>query len=147
MIEKNLKLAFDFDGTLGATKTIQRYAKELLDKGYDVHIVTRRYDSLERYTEEFCIQYQIKDVKKEHKYLFDVAEEVGIPKDKIHFLNMTDKWLYFKENPGYLWHIDDDNLEVEDINKNTDTIGIYYHKPSWKQKCAALIAHWEYKNK
>lgn len=141
-----IKVAFDADGTLLAKPSIQAYAKELIDKGYDVHIVTRRYDSIDRYTEDFKIQYKINNIEAEHKYLFEVADSAGIPRENIHFMNMTDKWLYFKANPGFLWHLDDDWLEINDINRNTKTSAISCLKSSWENKCRRLIEVWEFNN-
>lgn len=142
-----MKVSFDFDGTLGAKPSIQKYAKELVSKGYDIHIVTRRYDSMERYTEDFMVKYEIKDLESEHHYLFDVADIVGIPRENIHFMNMTDKWIYFKQNPEFIWHLDDDWLEINDINRNTKTNAILCKKSSWKNKCQRLIEVWEFNNK
>ena len=36
-----MKVSFDFDSTL-SRKDVQKFAKELIDKGIDVHIVTSR---------------------------------------------------------------------------------------------------------
>jgi hypothetical protein len=43
------KVSFDFDYTLGHLREVQEYATELISKGFDVHIVTSRFDSLDKY--------------------------------------------------------------------------------------------------
>lgn len=135
-----IKVSFDYDGTLGLHKSIQKYAKELVDDGHEVHIVTRRYDDPDKYGKLFCQVYGIKDIGLEHKELFDVALECGILKKNIHFMNMSDKFEFFVKNAGFLWHLDDDNVECNDINKHTDTIGISCSNgANWKDKCDRFI--------
>lgn len=135
----NIKLSFDFDGTL-SRQIIQNYAKELVQEGFEIHIVTRRYDSIDKYTEEFNKQYGIVNIELEHQYLYDVAKELNISKDKIHFMNMDDKYKFFKDNPDFLWHLDDDWIEINDINKHSKVIGISCTgNNTWKKKCNELI--------
>lgn len=134
-----MKVSFDFDGTLGASKAIQEYAKELVNLGHEVHIVTRRYDSPTRYIEEFNIKYGIDNVEREHSYLFTVAGEIGIRIDRIHFTNMEDKYLFFKDK-DFLWHLDDDSIECDMINRSVKTRAICcFGNSTWKNKCNKLI--------
>jgi len=128
-------VSFDFDGTLGQYPSVQAYAKELVQRGLDVWIVTRRYDSIERYTPEFNFRYSITNLEEEHKYLFEVAKECGIV--NIKFMNMDDKWKFFK-NSNFIWHLDDDYVEIKDINRYTKTIGISVVN-NWKNKCEKLL--------
>jgi len=45
MINKSSpKVSFDFDGTI-VVDTIKAYAKELIDRGFEVWIVTSRWDT------------------------------------------------------------------------------------------------------
>lgn len=130
------RLSIDFDGTM-SRPDVQKYAKELVDRGYEVWIVTRRYDTLERYTEDFLFKYKIMDLREEHKYLFDVADECGIPRNQIQFMNMEDKWKFFK-GKDFIWHLDDDKQEIRDINAYTNTIGISV-MGSYRNKCERII--------
>lgn len=132
-----VKVSFDADGTLLQYPSVQAYAKELVQRGIEVWIVTRRYDSLERYTPEFNFKYKILDLEAEHKYLFTVADECGIKRENIKFMNMDDKWKYFK-NSDFIWHLDDDSYEIKDINKHTKTKGISVVN-NWKHKCEKLL--------
>jgi len=136
----NVKISFDFDGTIGHQKSIQEYARQLIDDGHEVWIVTRRYANPDDYGQLFCQAYGIKDIVKEHKQLFDVAKECGITIDHIHFMNMVDKYEFFARNKGFLWHLDDDQFEIDDINQYTETIGISCsNRSNWKSKCERLI--------
>ncbi len=135
-----MKVSFDFDGTL-ATKHVQKYAKELVDKGYEVHLVTARYDSIEKYSKQFMLDYGIKDLEKAVAYLYEVADEIGIQRDRIHFMNMMPKWLFFKDNKDFLWHLDDDRYELMEINGNTRTVGIScVGQNTWINKCNKLLS-------
>ena len=133
-----IKLSFDADGTLLAKPYLQEYARELISRGFEVWIVTARYDSEERYTEDFKIKYNILSIKDEHKYLFDVAERCGITTDHIKFMNMNLKSEFFIDR-DFLWHLDDDQFECNDINKNTNTVAIQCNSSNWKHKCERLI--------
>ena len=136
----NMRISFDVDGTLLHQKSIQEFAKELIKRGVEVHIVTRRYSSPDSYGDLFCQVYGIKDIKKEHQELFDVADECGISRDNIHFMNMADKWEFFDQNKGFLWHLDDDQFEIDDINSHTETVGISCaNGSSWRGKCERLL--------
>lgn len=141
-IKKDLVLAFDFDGCL-SRPDVQKYAKKLVDRGYEVWIVTRRYRRIEDYTDIFCIAYGIVNLKEQHEYLFTVAEECGIPMERVHYTNMQDKWKFFKDK-DFLWHLDDDPYELKDINANTNTVGISVFG-NYKSKCERLIKRYERK--
>ena len=138
-----IKISFDFDQTLDK-QSVQNYAKSLVDLGYEVWIVTRRYNSLDKYTKDFQDTYHIVDLKKEHTYLFEVATDIGIPLERIKFMNMEDKYLFFADE-DFLWHLDDDRFELEDINALTNTKGISVYG-NWKHKCNKLIDTFKFNN-
>lgn len=116
------KVSFDFDDTL-EFQTVQNYAKELIEKGIEVHIVTTRWEDPSKYT-----------FKVTHDYLFEVAETLGIPKENIHFTNMNWKWSFFINNPDFIWHLDDNDEEIN-----------LFHKHDVKTKCiSSLSGNYEY---
>lgn len=140
MNPNQLKISFDADGTLVHNKNIQDFARELFQRGFEVHIVTRRFASADDYGALFCQVYGIKDIKKEHQELFVVAEHCSIPVENIHFMNMADKYEFFAQNEGFLWHLDDDNAECNDINRFTKTVAVSCSNgSSWRGKCERLI--------
>lgn len=137
-MEKKRKVSFDFDGTL-SRESVQKYAKELVDKGFEVWIVTARFDSVESYTKEFTEKYGIVDIEKEHKSLFDVADKCGIPREQIKFTNMELKKDFFMENSDFMWHLDDDWIELRTINTYTRVRAISSMSSAWKHKCEKFI--------
>ena len=124
-----MKVSFDFDETL-SFKSVQEYAKELIEKGIEVHIVTSRYENRDDY--DFVWE-------NGHNDLFKVADNLGIPRENIHFTNMEDKFHFFLDK-DFIWHLDDNNVELLCININTKTKGIDRVKSNWKQKCEELIS-------
>ena len=140
-----IKVSFDFDSTL-SFPYIQRYAKSLIKKGYEVWVVTRRFERLEDYSDEFLKYYNIKDIKREHSYLYEVINRIGIPKSRVHFCNMEDKYKFFKKNNDFIWHLDDDEEEVDEINHHCDIIAIDHYKEDFKTKCNKLIEDFKFNN-
>jgi hypothetical protein len=106
------KISFDFDSTL-SRRDVQSFAKELITKGHDVWIVTSRCAT------EPALAKGWHWVEKQNQELYDVAESVGIPRDKIVFTEHVDKIEYL-EGKNFLFHIDDDEHELIEIIKSGD---------------------------
>lgn len=139
-MQNKIMVSFDVDGSILNNKQMQNYARELFEEGIECHIVTRRYANPDDYGDLFCKVYGIKDIHKEHQELFVVAEHCGIKPENIHFMNMADKWEFFDQNKGFLWHLDDDSYEINTINARTQTKGIScFNGANWKPKCQKLI--------
>lgn len=99
------KVSFDFDDTL-STDRGQALAKQKISEGKDVYIVTRRQQS-------------------DSAEVYKVADELGITHSKVHFTNGKMKWETIKRlNIGT--HYDNNQQEIDLINKNTDTKGIKF---------------------
>ena len=79
-----MKVSFDFDSTL-SRKSAQRFARELISKGYEIHIVTSRFEDPMRYTDP-----RIQETG--HRDLFRVCHYLNILRERIHFMNMKDKF-------------------------------------------------------
>lgn len=130
-----IKVSFDFDGTL-EQKPVQEYASELMERGVDVWIVTSRFGNDKLYRKFFMTSTNVDLTNSD---LFEVAERIGIPKEKIHFTNMGDKWNFFKDK-DFLWHLDDDWVENRLILKHTKTLAISaFGSPNWKHKCEKIL--------
>jgi hypothetical protein len=99
------KVSFDFDDTL-STKRGQTLAKRLITQGKDVYIITRRQESASA-------------------EVYKVADELGIPKSKIYFTNGKMKWETIKRL-GIDIHYDNNQDEIDLIDKNTDAVGIKF---------------------
>jgi hypothetical protein len=99
------KVSFDFDNTL-STKRGQTLAKRLITQGKDFHIVTRRQESASA-------------------EVYKVADELGISHSKVHFTNGKMKWETIKRL-GIDIHYDNNQDEIDLIDKNTDAVGIKF---------------------
>jgi hypothetical protein len=127
------KISFDFDSTLSRTD-VQEFAKSLISEGFDVWIVTSRFD--DNTAEEKNWWW----IKKNNKELYDIAESCGIKKENIIFTQMIDK-IEFLKDKGFLFHLDDDELEIEFIKESGDSCeGIWVELKDWKEKCKKMIA-------
>lgn len=120
------KLSFDFDSTLSRT-VIQDYAKELIESEHDVWIVTSRLHESNTQWPDY------------NNDLYKVADELGIPKDKIVFTNGQPKH-QFVSDLDFLWHLDDDWLELKEIQRFTKVKPIScFGSSTWKNKCNRII--------
>lgn len=133
----NKKVSFDYDSTL-SKKSVQDYAKSLIDLGYEIWITTSRYDSVEKYPTEEVKLWKINNLEKEWNNLFLVADEIGIDRKHIIFTNKESKVPYIQEQ-NFLWHLDDDLEEINAITLNTKTIGIWVLLSHWKSKCNNIL--------
>jgi hypothetical protein len=131
------KISFDFDLTL-STRAAHIYAKKLIEAGHEVWIVTSRYEHLESYKEA---NFEIENLNEQYLHLFVIAEQLGIPKEHIHFTNMEFKHKFFSENSDFVWHLDDNKEEVRLINElQKPIVGVLYNWNSdWKTICNGLL--------
>lgn len=121
-----MKVSFDFDDTLDKPK-VQEYAKELIDKGIEVHIVTSRLSD----------EQALPSINW-NKDLFEVSDRLGIKRENIHFTPYDLKYIFFINNPGFIWHLDDSFYELIKFKK-CKTQGISVNKSSYIHKCNRLI--------
>ena len=132
---QHVKVSVDFDNTLDKPE-VQAYIKSLVALGVEVWIVTARFDSTSKYTNEMIESWGIKNLIFEHNELFRIAEEVGIDKEHIVFMNMTPKKNFFIDNRDFLFHLDDDFLELATI-KYVNTVDVLNN--DWKNLCNNYI--------
>jgi len=129
-IKKNT-LSCDFDGTINdhfnGEKNPHKYEvrdtlKRLLKRGYDVYIVTRRFGP----------ENSEQGLTNEHLKVWEVADELGISRDKIIFTNR--KWKFSTiQSIGAFMHIDDDLEEMAWLQKNApDVIQVWLGEETWK---------------
>jgi len=97
-------VSFDFDDTLTRPK-YQDIAKQLIEAGIEVHIVTRRQETA-------------------NEEVFKLAKEIGIARSNIHFTNGKMKWEYLKRS-NIQEHYDNNKKEIDLINQNTEVKGIW----------------------
>lgn len=128
------KVSFDWDSTLDRIP-VQKFAKELIDDGYEVWILTSRYDN-EHLVTVYNMDEKYADMTNED--LFECASILGIPEERIIFTNLVDKYHFLKDK-DFLFHLDDDWVENNRINKHTKCVGISSINPNWKQKCLRVL--------
>lgn len=121
-----MKVSFDFDGCLDID-VIGDYAKELVERGVDVWVVTARVDNM----------YGSPNWNDD---LFDRVSKLGISLTKIVFTNMQKKEYYFKDS-DFIWHLDDDWQAVKEINSNTTVKAITnFGNETWKEDCEKILS-------
>ena len=121
-------VTFDFDGTL-SRPDVQEYFKELIGKGIDCWVVTSRYDDLHKHL------YQGNPTNED---LWEVIDRLGLPRHKVRFCNMVNKYHYLS-NTDVIWHLDDDEIETYYLNNYAKITGIYINYSAWKQLCNCFL--------
>lgn len=125
-----MKVSFDFDGTL-STEEVQEYAKELIDRGLDVWIVTTRYDENQMYL------YDPPGTNIDD--LWEIVDRLGLPRWKVRFTCMKWKWEYLK-NTQFVWHLDDNDEEHRKARQNGCKVPIILnYVKDWKEQCENLL--------
>ena len=121
------KVSFDFDGTL-TRKNIKEYARSLIARGFEVWIVTSRMGFGKEPTPTW------------NDDLFNVAAEIGILTEHIHFCCMDNK-ANFLNDKGFIFHIDDDCIELEFITKKSGCKGVCcFGNSTYLSECEKAIS-------
>lgn len=110
------KVSIDFDSTLDR-KDVQRFAKKLINDGYEVWIVTSRLST--EHAKANLDQWTTNRVEKSNLKLFRVADNLGIKREHIHFTNTQFK-IEFLEGKNFIFHLDDDSEELLEIMSSKD---------------------------
>lgn len=129
------KVSFDYDGTLDTAKGRLK-AKELIKNGYDVYIVTARN-------------------KGESGPVYRMADQLGIPHDKVHFTNGRPKsdtlkllgiQKHYDNNPDVIDEIKNNapNITTEQFDYNVGSIGGYVDPGIGKKKVKCIKCGWEW---
>ena len=126
-----MKVSFDYDGTL-ALPHVEEFAKELVEQGYEVWVVTSRVSE----DDSILHPWTKPDWNKD---LWESCERIGIPKDRIKFTAHEDK-ITFLEGMGFVFHLDDDLHELISIMESKDScqplnVGHF----DWQKNCLEVI--------
>ena len=133
-----MKVSFDFDSTL-EREIVQDYAKQLIKRHIEVWIVTGRFSN-QGYSSTHFVSKE--NEPKVNRDLFEVADKLGIPRDRIVFTEMADKVDYFKKCDELpLWHLDDDPIEIKLIQESDLKMKVIncWDNDGWEEKCDDLI--------
>lgn len=110
-----MRVSFDFDGTLWdefdrtpnkQKEEIIKLCKKYIMMLHDVYIITKRWGP----------QYKNEGLKNEHLIVYQVAEMIGIPKEKVIFTNRIWKADKIKEMNIDL-HFENSEMEVKQIEE------------------------------
>jgi hypothetical protein len=124
------KVSFDFDGTLEFSN-VQSYAKQLLNDGFEVWVVTTRYD--ENHKHLYPSNATLDD-------LWEVVDRLGIPRHHVRFTCMEWKCTYLDNTP-FLWHLDDNIQELKEATKMGCSVPIVdVEANGWQDICNDIIA-------
>lgn len=127
-----MKASFDFDGTI-SRKDVQEYAKSLIESGHEVWIVTSRYSS------EAGMEKGWPWIEQQNLAVFSVAEECGIPKERIVFTNGEAKIQFIKDKE-FGFHLDDDVDELMKISEGRDSCRpVNVDHFEWKIRCNKIL--------
>ena len=129
-----MKVSFDFDGTL-EFQHVQDYAKELIEKGIEVWIVTTRWDRTSRFCDPTYFKFH---GNRSWEEVHEVAKNLGIPIKRCVFTNYKWKATYFENNRDFVWHLDDNYEEHKGIQK-CGVASIDVVSGNWMSKCNRLL--------
>jgi len=130
------RVSFDFDSTL-SLKSVQDYAESLISKGYDLWVVTSRLpDGSDPKWKRHGMWVPI-----DNSDLFEVTDRLGINRKQIIFTAYKLKSEVMNEmGLEFLFHLDDDWVELNHINRETKTQGVScFGTSGWKQKCNKIL--------
>lgn len=137
-----MKVSFDYDETLSRSD-IQVFAKELISEGYEVWIVTMRFE-----TQDKLITYNNENNESidwnGNDDLFRTAKELGIPEERIVFMNWQWKSEFLK-GKDFIWHLDDCSDTLKNIRENCPGLRAVnsWKNPRWKEQCLRAVARKE----
>jgi len=124
-----MKVSFDFDGTL-SEKPVQDFARELMAQGHDIWVTTTRWD--ENHKHKYGLNPTIDD-------LWEVIDDLGIPRWKVRFTCMQWKHTYLK-GTEFVWHLDDNYEEKTFASVNECNVPIIMVDHNmWKAECERLL--------
>lgn len=123
-----MKISFDYDHCL-TQKRIQESALTLVNKGYEVWIITSRFDNLK------ILEYP--DLKP-NEDVFETAKKLRIPTHRIGFTNQEPKWISLNKGKFSI-HIDDNKRELESLKYYNVLKGIDCNAENFEEQLAETI--------
>ena len=127
-----MKVSFDFDSTLDRP-SVQEFAKELVNDGIEVWIVTSRC------TAEYATEKGWHWVDEQNHKLFKIADNIGIKREHIIFTNHVSKSEFIK-GKNFIFHLDDDSDElIEILNSKDPCKPINVNHFEWEYDCRKLV--------
>lgn len=119
-----MKVSFDFDNTL-SREDVQNYAKNLLEKGIEVFVVTARFNELRK---------SFFKNNPTNNDLWAVCNKIGISERNVIFCNMEDKSEQLVDT-NLVWHLDDCWVTINEIISKTKVPAIDVTRSDWMNQC------------
>lgn len=122
----NIKVSFDFDGTLDKP-SVQKFAQDLLLSGYDVYITTQRQNN------------KLAPSLSWNDDLFEISDSIGIKRKNIIFCNLESKYKIIKDM-DFIFHLDDSFTEINLLKEYTNikSVCIFGNK-NWRFDCQKIL--------
>lgn len=125
-----MNVSFDFDGTL-TKKSVYDFAHYCIEQGLRIWIVTSRYGPI---TDDY------------NKELLRMSEKLEVNQERIIFTSGGLKKDYFRQFPDFIFHLDDDWIELHEIKLHTDIKAIAcFGNTDWEQDCFNAIQEYKFK--
>lgn len=126
------KVSFDFDGTLGDRADVQEYCIGLIaNPMFEVHICTMRCSKPNNWLPYITPVYW--------EEVWELADKMGIKREHIHFTEGNEKDWFFRYNQDFLWHLDDDNITCQYVQRCKVPGICVFGNNNWKIKCERII--------
>lgn len=125
-----MRVSFDFDSTLDRSD-VQQFAAQLVNRGLEVWIVTSRF------SDAAALERRWTWITNQNAKLFEIANQCGILPEHIIFTNGQSKAQFLD---GFLFHLDDDEVELEDIvYVGLQCQGVDVSFDSWQTECLNIL--------
>jgi hypothetical protein len=100
-----MRVSFDVDGVLD-TEGGKRIARRAIERGDDIFIITARNERLSA-------------------GVYEIANELGIPRLRVYFTNGADKWRTI-DRLDIDFHYDNNQEQIDKIDENTDAEAVIF---------------------
>ena len=124
--KNNIKVSFDFDGTLDK-QSVQKFSQELLFRGYDVYITTQRKEP------------KLAPSLSWNDDLFEISDSIGIKRKNIIFCNLESKYKIIKDM-NFIFHLDDSFTEINLLKDHTNIKAVcIFGNKNWRFDCKKIL--------
>lgn len=138
-----MKISFDFDHTL-SQPTVQDFARQLAAAGWELWIVTMRFDTKERMERYYRERQELAEDWQGNDDLFQVARQLGIPRRRVIFTNWQWKSRFLARR-RFILHVDDCKYLLGEIRKKRLPLRVLncWNNHRWQKVCLDVLRRWK----